>query len=245
MFGHCAVVIPAYKPDLNLLQYVSDLKKRGIQHVIVVDDGSGEGSQSVFEELRNFDCTLLSHSMNKGKGRALKTAFQHIMNKKSGIKYIVTADADGQHAVTDVISLFDYLKESDSGLVLGMRNFNEEQVPTKNALGNKLTSTLFWILFGKKIVDTQTGLRGFSITEMEWLLPLRGEGFEYEMNMLIHAVHGNIPIHEVPIETIYFGEEHSTHYKPFQDSGRIAKQLFIGRMMKNRLLENHSVYEGE
>lgn len=246
MFQHCAVIIPAYNPNSDLLAYISDLKRQGMNHIIVVDDGSRESSQPILEEVRNTSsCILLTHSLNRGKGRALKTAFQYIIEKQKKIKYIVTVDADGQHAVTDVVALFGYLKKIHSGIVLGMRNFDEENVPRKNAFGNKLTSRVFEWLFGKRISDTQTGLRGFSIAELTWLLPLRGERFEYEMNMLMYAVHKDIPIHEVSINTLYFGENHSTHYKTFRDSVRIAKQLWVGRIMKNRLLEKISVSEGE
>ena len=70
-------------------------------------------------------------------------------------------------------------------------------------------------------------------------MAIKGERFEYEMNMLMVAVHDDMQLVEVPILTLYFGEERVTHYKTFRDSGRIAKQLFVGLTMKKRLVEHN------
>lgn len=246
MFDHCAVVIPAYNPDNELIPYITKLQTRGMRNVIIVDDGSLESTQPIFKQLQQDPfCTVLFHPVNQGKGRAMKSAFQYIQNNCPEVRYIVTADADGQHLTEDVLAIFAYLQTVPSGVVLGSRNFDEEHVPSKNAFGNKLTSRVFQLLFGKRIIDTQTGLRGFRVAELDWLLPLKGERFEYEMNMLMYAVHKEIPLYEVPIETVYFGKKPPTHYKTFRDSFRIAKQLAIGLVGKKRLLEKAAVKGGE
>lgn len=242
MFEHCAVIIPTYNPEPELIPYVEELKAQGIQHVIVINDGSLASTQSIFDALAsNQNCTVLVHEVNQGKGSGLKTAFRYIKEERPELRAVVTADADGQHAVEDVLALCRFLEQDPAGIVLGVRNFNEEHVPSKNAFGNKLTSRVFKLLFGTYLMDTQTGLRGFSRSELDWLLALKGERFEYEMNMLMYAVQQNIPVHEVPIQTLYFGEKHATHYKTFYDSFRIAKQLLIGLIVRKRLVERKEI----
>ncbi|HJB23564.1 MAG TPA: glycosyltransferase family 2 protein [Candidatus Jeotgalibaca pullicola] len=234
----CVVIIPAYNPEPTLIQYVEELVEKGVQNVIIINDGSESASLSLFESLDQMEsCTVLTHGNNQGKGRALKTAFQYVRDRKATMKYLVMADADGQHAVDDVLQLLKVSKERKSGIILGVRDFDQAHVPSKNAFGNKLTSKAFKIFFGKYLSDTQTGLRSFSISELDWLLVLKGERFEYEMNMLIYAIYKSIPIYEQPIQTIYFGEKTVSHYKAFHDSIRIAKLMFRGFVMKNSLVD--------
>lgn len=232
------VVIPTYNPDQTFISYVEELIDAGIANIIIIDDGSIQETQAVFRMLELFPaCTVLIHEQNRGKGAGLKTAFRHIQETFTEEATIVTADSDGQHAVQDVVDLFHELRKETHGIVLGVRDFDLEHVPSKNAFGNKLTSRVFKWLFGTYISDTQTGLRGFHSLDIPWLLAIKGERFEYEMNMLMMAVHDRMPLVEVPIQTLYFDEGRVTHYKTFRDSWRIAKQLVIGLIMKNRLIE--------
>ena len=233
-----AVVIPTYNPEQKFVSYVEELIDAGIATIIIVDDGSIQETQHVFRKLKELpECEILIREQNRGKGAGLKTAFRYIRETFTDEITFVTADSDGQHAIQDVVRLLHELKKETHGIVLGVRDFNLAHVPGKNAFGNKLTSRVFAWLFGKYISDTQTGLRGFHSLDIPWLLAIKGERFEYEMNMLIVAVHENISLVEIPIQTLYFGEERVTHYKTFRDSWRIAKQLIIGLIMKKRLIE--------
>ena len=118
--------------------------------------------------------------------------------------------------------------------MLGVRDFDQDNVPSKNAFGNKLTSRVVALLFGTYISDTQTGLRAFDFNHLDWLLDVSGDRFEYEMNVLTYALIQSIPIHEQAIQTIYFGGESSSHYNALTDSLRIAKQLLRGFILKKR-----------
>ena len=87
------------------------------------------------------------------------------------------------------------------------------------------------MLFGKYIGDTQTGLRGITTKELEWVVHLRGSNFDYEMNMLIAMVQENSRIVRVDIEAVY-AEEHFSTYNTYIDSVRIAGQLARGYINK-------------
>lgn len=242
MFEHDVVIIPAYNPEESLITYIEELKKTDLQHIIVVDDGSLEKTQPIFQKIKTLGVTLLIHPVNQGKGRALKTALQFIQKEHPELTRAVTADADGQHATEDVLNMLTRIREEKlQGIILGKRDFDADNVPKKNAFGNKLTSLVFKAMFGELIIDTQTGLRGFKTAEIPWLLALKGERFEYEMNMLMYAVQKKISIHEIPIQTLYFGEKPASHYKPFQDSYRIAKQLIIGFVLRGNLVEEREL----
>lgn len=143
------------------------------------------------------------------------------------VKGIITADSDGQHLAEDVLGLSNALDEAKvETLFLGSRSFDYDFVPLKSKFGNKLTSGIFRLLYGKKIRDTQTGLRAIS-KELVWnYLDLSGERFEYEINMLIDAARRHTCVKELPIKTVYINQNSETHFDPIRDSWRIYKVIF-------------------
>ena len=226
------VLIPSLNPDEKLTKYVKDLIQIGFKQILVIDDGSKEECQSIFREVEQMpEVTVVHHPENKGKGRGLKTGFAWCMEyfeKCYGKKChgIITADSDGQHSPKDTKKVALALAESDSDIILGTRNFNEEQVPFKSRFGNKITTIVFAALYGKRIHDTQTGLRGISMDLLPELCELAGERFEYEIRMLIFAARKKLPCREVLIETIYIDENKETHFHPIKDSARIYGVIF-------------------
>ena len=108
-----------------------------------------------------------------------------------------------------------------------MRDFTLPDVPFKSRVGNRLTTAVVWLLAGRKIQDTQTGLRGFSRSLLADLVEVKGSRFEYETNVLMWALHHHIALETVPIETIYHDATNSqTHFRPLQDSLRIYGNMF-------------------
>lgn len=99
------LVIPALNPPNVLGQYVADLSAEGFDKIILVDDGSREEYRDIFNELKErYNCDLLVHVVNMGKGRALKDALNYYLNTYSvDYKGVITADSDGQHLVKDVV----------------------------------------------------------------------------------------------------------------------------------------------
>ena len=218
------ILIPAYKPTEELVGFVRELLTNPFD-VVVVDDGGGEQFDAVFGALQEM-CAVIRYPVNKGKGGALKTGFRYIRENMPGCRYVVTADADGQHKIPDIIKVRDRLKEIPDGFVIGARYF-ENEVPFRSKFGNKITRTVFRTLTGVKLSDTQTGLRGFFASDLEWLESIKGERYEYEMNMLMKAADQKMKIHEVSIATIYENDNASSHFNTFKDSWRIYKTIYL------------------
>lgn len=100
------VVIPTYEPDIRLLELLQDIRTREARpfRIILVDDGSGDDYKDIFKEAQTtYHCRLLTHEVNKGKGRALKTAILDILKTLPEAKGIVTIDSDGQHTYEDTL----------------------------------------------------------------------------------------------------------------------------------------------
>lgn len=237
-----AIIIPALNPKGLLISYCKKLIDAGFNRIILVDDGSDDEHKAVFESLRSFpECVIIEHEINQGKGRGLKDAFNYFLKMSDVSEYdgVITADADGQHTVTDVIRLAESLHEvsqsddeaSKQVLILGSRDFSMEHVPFKSRYGNITTRFVFRLLHGVKITDTQTGLRGIPTLVIPKFIDIFGERFEYETNMLIVAAHQGVSIREITIETVYEGKNEGSHFNPFKDSWAIYK-LLLGTFFK-------------
>ncbi|QOS81893.1 bifunctional glycosyltransferase family 2/GtrA family protein [Paenibacillus sp. JNUCC31] len=224
--GKTIILIPSLEPDERLLAYVGQLREYDLTDIVIVDDGSGEAYQPIFEELRENGCVLLRHTENLGKGAALKTGFQYIGQQFDASSFVVTADSDGQHAPEDVYRLAKETRRHPDALVLGVRDFSEGGIPPKSLLGNRMTSSIFAMLYGKKLSDTQTGLRAFGPGLLAFMQDVRGTRFEYELQMLISCIQSGIPIHTMPIQVIYENGNAGTHFKAIQDSARVMGVLF-------------------
>lgn len=226
----CIVVIPALDPDEALPAYAAALLEQGAEQVIAVDDGSAESCCPTFQALEALPgCTVLRHERNMGKGRALRDAFACIAGQSRWAGCAaVTADADGQHSVEDVIAVGQAALEEGGRLVLGVRDLTLPQVPAKSKAGNRLTSWAFRTLYGPRLRDTQTGLRGIPWDLLDWCRGIKGERYEYEMNMLIRAARERLELCQVPIHTIYYNNNAGTHLHPVRDTWRVTVSLVSG-----------------
>jgi glycosyltransferase involved in cell wall biosynthesis len=219
--GELAVLVPAWLPEECAVPLIDSLAAAGFGALIVVDDGSGPESLPIFRAVAALPLVhLLRHAVNLGKGRALKTGINYVLDALPQISGLVTADADGQHTAADIIRVAEALSSADGGVVLGARAF-ARGVPLRSRLGNLLTRRIFGLVTGAWLLDTQTGLRAFPRSVLPTLMALEGERYEYEMTVLAHVCrNGRKPV-EVPIETIYIDANRSSHFDPIRDSMRI------------------------
>jgi glycosyltransferase involved in cell wall biosynthesis len=219
--GRVAVVIPAYNPPPALEAWVAELVRGArVSAVVVVNDGSGAGCHTLFARLEAMaGVSVVHHSRNRGKGEALKTGLRHALQIR-GLAGIVTADADGQHDVADILRVAERLVNEGSALVLGARRF-DAATPARSRFGNRLTCLVLRFFTGMRLCDTQTGLRGIPLAMAPAFLHLRPHGYDYELDMLLAAARGRQRIVEEPIRTLYEPGNASSHFSPLLDSMKI------------------------
>ncbi len=223
------IVIPSYEPDERLIALLHDLDAKEMGPVIIVNDGSSEEYDKTFAEaeaiITKRGGKFISYRPNRGKGRALKTAFTYIKENMPEAIGCVTADSDGQHSPECINNIIDTLIKKPNNLVLGVRQFDKKEIPWKSWFGNTVTINVFSYVAGMRVSDTQSGLRGIPFKFMTELIDTKGERFEYEMQMLLECA-GKYDLTEIPIETIYESKEnHQTHFRPVKDSIIIYKVL--------------------
>ena len=218
-----AALIPAYQPDEKLIKLLEELSAKTEYPIFVINDGSKKECDWIFEEAKKYS-TVIAHEVNRGKGAALKTGISYIL-ENTDCEGVVTLDADGQHTVADTKKTVDALIEHPNSFIVGGRLFTGN-VPARSKFGNTVTRTVFKMSTGVSVHDTQTGLRAFSCKVINDLGELAGDRYEYEMNVLLECTARNIPIVEIPIETIYIEENKSSHFNTFKDSWKIYKLIF-------------------
>lgn len=228
---NAAIILPSLNPDEKMIGTIDGLLEYGFKNIIVVNDGSAEEYTGPFEEARKHpEVTVLKHEVNKGKGRAMKTAFEYVISERKDIDCVITVDGDGQHTPKDIKRCLDALQDNPDDVVLGVRDFSQPNVPLRSRFGNNITRLVFRLACGVKVSDTQTGLRAIPSKYLPLMVTIDGERYEYETNQLLMLKQEKIGITEVTIETVYIDDNASSHFNTVKDSIRIYAVIlkFIG-----------------
>ncbi len=220
-----SVILPSLDPDEKLLAVVEGLLAYGFSDIILINDGSKPENLHFFETAASHpEVHLLHHATNRGKGAALKTAFQWFLDNRPNAVGVVTVDGDNQHHPEDTRRCVEHMLQTGRQ-TLGVRDFSQPDVPARSRSGNRITSAIFKIFVGMTISDTQTGLRALPKKDVQALIGIAGDRFEYETNMLLSMKVQNIPFDEVKIRTVYIEENKSSHFRAIRDSWRIYKLI--------------------
>ena len=216
-----AVLIPTFRPGRALVDLVETIARQPYSAIVIVNDGSEPEYDPRFEAVAHLPRVhVLRHSVNLGKGAALKTGIKFILSSLPDCVGVVTADADAQHHPDDIRKVAEALLAQRDHLILGVRRFGRD-VPLRSRFGNQATRLTFFLTTGQRLSDTQTGLRGIPREMLSALTRLPSTGYEFELDMLLACNRQACPIQEVPIRTIYEKDNPTSHFNPLLDSLRI------------------------
>jgi glycosyltransferase involved in cell wall biosynthesis len=213
------IAIPCYQGASQIADVVRGARATG-HPVLVVDDGSSDGSSPLAEAA---GATVLRHASNHGKGAALATAFAYARRKN--VDAVLTMDADGQHDPAEIGKLVAAHEADPRALVIGVRSFEPEDMPRRSRVGNTIST--WWIsrFAGQHYSDTQSGFRVYP-RALFARVRLTSRRFDTETELLLRAAKMGLPLVEVPIQTIYTVDR-VTHFHGFRDTMRVIK-LVIG-----------------
>ena len=218
-----AVVIPAYQAA-GTIHRVWSAVRDAVPHaaVWVVDDGSTDGTAGQVP-----DGQVLRHPVNRGKGAALQTGITKALERDPA--WIVTLDADGQHAPEEIPRLLEPLERGLADLTLGARA-RTEAMPLPRRVTNWLSSTLATRIGGVGVPDAQTGFRAFSAHLARSIRPSETR-YDFEAAFLLATLAGDWRVLSVPVATIY-GQSRS-HFKSGEDTWRMARVFwqYAGRIV--------------
>jgi glycosyltransferase involved in cell wall biosynthesis len=218
-------IVPAYDAAKTVGTVVADLVRAwpprpdGRASVIAVDDGSTDGTS---EEARRSGAIVVKHPTNQGKGAALRTGFE--CARRLGAGAAVTVDADGQHPTEEALRLALAPEPRDS-LVLGVRDLVRDGAPRANRFSNGFSNFFLSLFSGRKLNDTQCGLRRYPLPE-SLELGAKDDGYAFESEFILRAAHAGWRIAEIPVRVHYPPEsERTTHFHSARDPAKIVFRL--------------------
>lgn len=198
MFDDVLIVMPAYNEAAAIASVISGLRKEGFKHTVVIDDGSTDKTAEVAESA---GAQVIRHPVNIGVGGATSTGFEYA--KCSPYKFVITVDADGQHSVKDVSRLARKLADStEPRVIIGSRTGRMSRNHPIRYVVNLMSNFLLYLVCGKYVSDTQSGLRGYTMDAIK-LINLRSSGYEVCSELIIEYSKNNIETTELPIASIY------------------------------------------
>lgn len=203
--------------------------RRHLAQVLVVDDGSTDVDVAAL--FADTDIEVLAHSENRGKGAALLSALEWV--RRRGGEWMVCVDADGQHNPDDLLVFFPMLGNHPESIVVGARDFSGENIPGGSRFGRKFSN--FWIKLecGAKVSDSQSGFRAYPV-ELLSQMKLRGNRYDFEVEVLAKAVWHGLRIEDVPVSVHYPPqEERVSHFDQWKDNLRLTGRhaLLVGRRL--------------
>jgi len=211
-----AVLIPAYNASQTLPELIRRIKKALPQSsVIVVNDGSQDDSGNL---ARKAGATVLEHKVNQGKGEALRTGFDFVV--QNGLDYVITIDADLQHRPEELRLFTEEAKRGSFDLIVGTRDFSFQNMPFDRVVTNFVSSVILTLLSGQTIKDSQSGYRLISCKTLR-VIKLKCRKYDLESEILIKTGRKGFKIGEVPISTVYEGSR--SFINPLVDTGRFIK----------------------
>jgi glycosyltransferase involved in cell wall biosynthesis len=213
-----ALVIPAYN-ERGTIRDLVERALRQVHRVIVVDDGSSDGT---FDALQGLDIMLLRHAVNSGKAASLADGIREA--RKHGVAGIITLDGDGQHLPEDIPRLLEHFRQTPNAIIIGSRLHEKENIPRARYNANCFAN--FWISWaaGYRIKDSQSGFRIYPtrLFDQVALVDCRPSGFVFESEILIEAARHGITSIAVPISAIYSTQARASHFRPVFDIAQIV-----------------------
>jgi glycosyltransferase involved in cell wall biosynthesis len=230
------VVIPAYN-EATTVRDVASRALRQITNVIVVDDGSTDGTA---EALVGLPVAVLRNSTNCGKAASLWRGFQQAL--AAGASGVVTLDGDGQHAPEDIPRLLAEAALHPDHVIIGARRRDQRRAVFWRYIANRVAD--FWISWaaGDAIADSQSGFRVYPASLLSRLKIQHGQArsFVFESEILIEAMrsgHGSLA---VPIEALRRPGARPSYFRPVLDIARIT--CMVGGKLLSRGLYPIGLY---
>jgi glycosyltransferase involved in cell wall biosynthesis len=212
------VVAPTFNNAATLRDIVGRIARVGLP-VIVVNDGSTDGTAAILAELgREMDLTVISHARNLGKGDALRTGFSAAGVR--GFTHAVTIDTDAQLDPEEIPALLDVARSAPGSLVVGVRDETTPDYPKRSRTGRWASNLLIRRECGLTVADSQCGFRVYPL-DLVSAAKCRAGRFGFETEIIVRAGWAGASIVEVPVSCRYPDRgKHCTHFRPWVDSFR-------------------------
>lgn len=205
------MVIPCFNESRAIGEVVR-VVRRHLTEVIVVDDGSTDGTEEVAREA---GAIVLRNVERRGKGAALQTAWRYA--QKRGFAWALNLDGDGQHDPAEIPLFLQRAEYAGASLVIGNRMERPVGMPLIRRLVNQWMSRRLSRISGQFLPDSQCGFRLMNLQAWSGL-SVSSRHFEIESEVLLAFVLASHQVEFVPVRAIYKDER--SKINPIQDTVR-------------------------
>ncbi|MFC2083695.1 glycosyltransferase family 2 protein [Bacteroidota bacterium] len=187
-----SILMPAH----NEVQTVAEIVERVLtvqlnQEIVIIDDGSSDGTSEVIDKLASSSVKVIHHATNKGKGAAIRTGLEAATGD-----VIVIQDADLEYDPYDLLRLIEPIRENRANVVYGVRSLASQKWIMR--MGNKFVTRVTNLLYSQRLKDMETCYKMMK-RELALSLDLECNGFEIEAEVTAKLLRAGEKIYELPI----------------------------------------------
>ena len=225
-----ALVIPAYNEEGAILgvleQLTGILEKDGLldAEVIVVDDGSTDGTTRILNEFAakedKLKLRVMARAVNRGYGAALKAGIE-----ASNAEWIFITDADGTYPNDRIVDLMRVMTESKSDMVVGARVGSNVKAPLIRKPAKWVINRMVDYIASQRVPDFNSGLRIFKRDLALRFTPLLPDGFSFTTTITLGMLVNGYRVEFVPID--YHARVGSSKIAPIRDTARFIRMVAI------------------
>lgn len=219
------VLVPVYNEAAHILAVAESLRAAGYKDMLFINDGSTDETKRILEE---HHIPALHHLINRGQGAAVQTGFDYA--KKGTWSAVVTMDGDEQCDVKDIATLVSPVLMGEADMVVGNRFRNQNHVPLRRRFYNMIGSLITWLLSGTFLLDTQSGMRAYSMHALH-SVEIEASGYEFCSDLIRQAGYARLRIAEVPIR-VYYTAASLRKGQSFATGLHTVTKLFLRSIMR-------------
>ena len=188
-----SIIIPFYNEEKSIKEVANKLISTFSESKLVfIDDGSTDKSLECIKKIKNKNIKILINEFNSGYGYSIKKGLAEVSSK-----YVAWFDADGEHDVQDLLSMFYNIEEQKLAMIIGKRNFSVNYI---RKFGKFIIKLFIRFMYNKKISDYNCGLRIFNSKLLNKYKSLLPNGYSASMTSTLIFVYNNYPFGEFEIK---------------------------------------------
>ena len=217
-----SIIIPVYNEWRTIRELLSKLLDLQLEkEILIVDDGSNDGTSEILDSISDARIRLFRHSANRGKGAAIRTGLERARGD-----IVIIQDADLEQDPEDIYKLVQPILTGGAEVVYGSRFLGQRpRMKRLNYWANRFLSRFTNLLYQSKITDLETCYKVFK-AEVIKSLTLESDGFEFEPEVTAKLLKKGYVIHEVPIkEDWYHGYNNNSKKVTWQDGVKAVAAL--------------------
>ncbi len=196
-YKRLSVLVPVFNERVTVAEILRRMRRVVLPlelEIIVVDDGSTDGTDKVLAALEDSTVMVVTHAENRGKGACIRTALEHARGD-----LVLIQDADLEYDPEDWPELLSPILGGRARVVYGSRFLGERQTMTYTRhLGNRLVSLAADVLYNTNLSDIQTCYKLFDRSVLDGLT-IESDGFDFEPEITAKVLRAGIRVYEVPI----------------------------------------------